>query len=206
MEEEFKITCSLLIYGGDIKTVQGDSGHSQINMVTDVYSHIIDDDRRKNVELFEQAFYEKKNLDPSMHAHVAGKTVELPTDVDAELLAKVLSNPEMATLLTADVVVWATPIYYSEMPGQMKVLIDRMNPMFSKNYKFREVYFLATAAEDEEYVYEKALSGLIGWIDCFERAELAGHLFCGGVTMDGEINGNPKIQKAYDMGAGIAHT
>lgn len=67
---------------------------------TDVYSHIIDDDRRKNAELFEEAFYEKKDLDPSMHAHAAGKTVELPTDVDAELLAKVLSNPEMAALLS----------------------------------------------------------------------------------------------------------
>ena len=65
-----------------------------------VYSHIIDDDRRKNAELFEEAFYEKKDLDPSMHAHAAGKTVELPTDVDAELLAKVLSNPEMAALLS----------------------------------------------------------------------------------------------------------
>lgn len=86
--------------GGDIKAVQGDSGHSQINMVTDVYSHIIDDDRRKNAELFEEAFYEKKDLDPSMHAHAAGKTIELPTDVDAELLAKVLSNPEMAALLS----------------------------------------------------------------------------------------------------------
>lgn len=69
-------------------------------MGTDVYSHIIDDDRRKNAELFEEAFYEKKDLDPSMHAHAAGKTVELPTDVDAELLAKVLSNPEMAALLS----------------------------------------------------------------------------------------------------------
>ena len=48
---------------------------------------------RKNAKLFEEAFYEKKDLDPSMHAHAAGKTVELPTDVDAELLAKVLSNP-----------------------------------------------------------------------------------------------------------------
>ena len=91
----------------------------------------------------------------------------------------------MDEVLNADVVVWATPIYYYEMSGQMKVLIDRMNPMFSKDYKFREVYFLATAAEDEEYVYEKALSGLNGWIDCFEKAELAGHLFCGGVTMGG---------------------
>ena len=70
-------------------------------MVTDVYSHIIDDDRRKNAELFEEAFYEKRDLDPSMHAHVAGKSVELPTNVDAELLAKVLSNPEMAALLTS---------------------------------------------------------------------------------------------------------
>ena len=40
---------------------------SQVNMVTDVYSHILDDDRRKNAELFEEAFYEKKNLDPQMH-------------------------------------------------------------------------------------------------------------------------------------------
>ena len=94
------VTYKLKLNGGDIKAVQGDSGHSQINMVTDVYSHIIDDDRRKNAELFEEAFYEKKDLDPSMHAHAAGKTVELPTDVDAELLAKVLSNPEMAALLS----------------------------------------------------------------------------------------------------------
>ena len=35
-----------------------------------------------------------------MHANVAGKTVELPTNVDAELLAKVLSNPEMTALLS----------------------------------------------------------------------------------------------------------
>ena len=94
------VTYKLKLNGGDIKAVQVDSGHSQINMVTDVYSHIIDDDRRKNAELFEEAFYEKKDLDPSMHAHAAGKTVEFPTDVDAELLAKVLSNPEMAALLS----------------------------------------------------------------------------------------------------------
>lgn len=111
----------------------------------------------------------------------------------------------MDKVLNSDVVVWATPIYYYERSGQMKVLIDRMNPMFSNDYKFKKVYFLATAAENEEYVYENALSGLKGWIDCFEKAELAGHLFCGGVTISGEINSNPKIQETYDMGANIAH-
>lgn len=95
------VTYKLKLNGGDIKAVQGDSGHSQINMVTDVYSHIIDDDRKRNAELFEEAFYNKRNLDPSMRATASGKTVELPTTVDAELLAKVLSNPEMAALLSA---------------------------------------------------------------------------------------------------------
>ena len=55
------VTYKLKLNGGDIKAVQGDSGHSQINMVTDVYSHII----------------------------------------DAELLAKVLTNPKMTALLAS---------------------------------------------------------------------------------------------------------
>ena len=32
------------------------------------YYEIISGHRRKNAELFEEAFYEKKNLDPQMHA------------------------------------------------------------------------------------------------------------------------------------------
>lgn len=73
----------------------------QVSMVTDVYSHILDDDRKKNAELFEEAFYEKKNLDPQMHPNIAENTVAVPEGVDAELLAKVLSNPEMAALLAS---------------------------------------------------------------------------------------------------------
>jgi hypothetical protein len=42
------VTYKLKLNGGDIKAVQGDSGHAQVNMVTDVYSHILDDDRKKN--------------------------------------------------------------------------------------------------------------------------------------------------------------
>ena len=94
-------TYKLKLNGGDIKAVQGDSGHAQVSMVTDVYSHILDDDRKKNAELFEEAFYEKKNLDPQMHPNTAQNTVAVPEGVDAELLAKVLSNPEMAALLAS---------------------------------------------------------------------------------------------------------
>ena len=70
-------------------------------MVTDVYSHIIDEDRRHNAELFEEAFYGKKNLDPKIHESQGENMVALPEGVNADLLAKVLANPEMAALLTS---------------------------------------------------------------------------------------------------------
>ena len=95
------VTYKLKLNGGDIKAVQGDSGHAQVNMVTDVYSHILDDDRRKNAELFEEAFYEKKNLDPQMHVQQENNNTAVADEVDPELLAKVLANPEMRALLNS---------------------------------------------------------------------------------------------------------
>ena len=95
------VTYKLKLNGGDIKAVQGNSGHAQVNMVTDVYSHILDDDRRKNAELFEEAFYEKKNLDPQMHVQQENNNTPVADEVDPELLAKVLANPEMRALLNS---------------------------------------------------------------------------------------------------------
>ena len=49
------VTYKLKLSGGDIKAVQGDSGHAQADMVTEVYGHhIIDEDRRKNAERMEK--------------------------------------------------------------------------------------------------------------------------------------------------------
>lgn len=106
----------------------------------------------------------------------------------------------MQKVLHADVIVWATPIYYFEMSGQMKVLIDRMNAMYTLDYQFREVYLLTTAAEEEPEVPRRAEGGLTGWIDCFPKSRLAGTLFCGGVAGPRSINGNPKLEEAYEMG------
>ena len=48
------VTYKLKLSGGDIKAVQWDSGHAQADMVTEVYGHIIDEDRRKNAERMEK--------------------------------------------------------------------------------------------------------------------------------------------------------
>lgn len=96
------VTYKLKLSGGDIKAVQGDSGHAQADMVTEVYGHIIDEDRRKNAEMMENAFYNKENLNPKMKEDKGdSRKIEVPDGVDAELLMKVLVNPEMAALLTS---------------------------------------------------------------------------------------------------------
>ena len=103
-----------------------------------------------------------------------------------------------------DTLVFVTPIYYYEMSGQMKTLLDRLNPLYSSDYRFRKVYMLSTAAEDEEYVPEKAVSGLQGWIDCFEKAEFAGSLFCGGINDTGEANHHlVELEESYAFGKAL---
>ena len=109
----------------------------------------------------------------------------------------------MAKVKEADVVCWATPIYYYEMSGQMKTLIDRMNAMYSREYRFRDIYLLTTAAEAEEGTPRRAEMGLTGWIDCYGKSSLKGHLFCGGVNDARDIEGNASLMQAYEMGKGV---
>ena len=75
-------------------------------MVTEVYRHILDEDRRKNAQLIEAAFYNKENINPVMKGQMGESKdnenkVTIPEEVDANLLMKVLGNPEMAALITS---------------------------------------------------------------------------------------------------------
>lgn len=114
---------------------------------------------------------------------------------DADIIAQKMRQ--------ADVLVFATPIYYYEMCGQMKTMLDRANPLYDSDYRFREVYLLATAAEDEETTVEGAVKGLSGWICCFPKARFAGTVFGGGADAVGTIHGNPALDQAYAMGKAI---
>lgn len=108
-----------------------------------------------------------------------------------------------AKMHDADVLVFATPIYYYEMSGQMKTLLDRANPLYGSDYRFTDVYLLTSAAESEEEVPARAISGLEGWIECFDRARLAGTVFAGGVNDPGEIEGHPSLARAYEAGRNV---
>ena len=102
--------------------------------------------------------------------------------------------------LTANVLVFASPIYYYEMSGQLKTMLDRLNPLYPSDYAFTEVYFLSSAAEDEDFVPERAIHGVEGWVECFEKANFAGTVFMGGVTAPGEKPDHPALEEAREMG------
>ena len=89
------ITYKLKLNGGDVKAVQGDSGHAQSSMVTEVYSHILDENRKVNAELFEKAFYSGKGSEP-----IPELVPKQPSQgSEQEMLLKLLSNPETTKLL-----------------------------------------------------------------------------------------------------------
>ena len=61
----------------------------------------LDEDRKRKAELFEEAFYGKKNLNPQMIDAGSEKMITVPEGVGAKALAKVLGNPEMMALLSS---------------------------------------------------------------------------------------------------------
>lgn len=99
------ITYKLKLNGGDIKAVQGDSGHAQAKMVTDQYSHILDDDRRRNAQLFEDAFYQKKGPAEAdaatVYSPAAAASQSAASAEDRQLLEKLMGDKSTAELLIA---------------------------------------------------------------------------------------------------------
>ncbi len=111
---------------------------------------------------------------------------------DAVALAEKVKN--------ADVVVFASPVYYYSVSGLLKTFLDRCNPLYPSDYKFRDVYFLATAADTGESALDGPVKAVQGWVDCFEKTRLAGTVFGGGVDAPGQIQGHEALEKAREMG------
>lgn len=81
----------LQISGGNIKAVQGDTGHAQSRMVTDLYAHTCNDDRRRLAQKMEERFFQKPQA-------AEKKAPESDMDAALELLK---NNPAITKLLIA---------------------------------------------------------------------------------------------------------
>lgn len=93
-------TYKLKLNHGDVKATQGDTGHAQPDMVTEVYAHILDEDRKINAQKFEMAFY----ANPDMRKAEAAAQSPAPQTpaLDLGLLVQQLKEqPELANTLAA---------------------------------------------------------------------------------------------------------
>lgn len=92
-------TYKLKLNHGDLKATQGDTGHAEIDMITKVYAHILDEDRKVNAQKFENAFYavrkDLKNVQPPQEQPPA-QTLDF-----AALIEQLQKSPELASALAA---------------------------------------------------------------------------------------------------------
>jgi multimeric flavodoxin WrbA len=119
-----------------------------------------------------------------------GVCVEKGAYVQKDDMAEILQK-----MIAADVIVMATPVYFYTMNGQMKTLIDRTCPVYTKLTN-KQYYFIMTAADGRK----RTLDGFRGFTSCLTRAEEKGVIYGTGAWRAGEIQGSKAMGQAYELG------
>lgn len=111
----------------------------------------------------------------------------------AELLQK---------MIDADVIVFASPVYFYSVDAQLKAVIDRTVARWLE-VKNKELYYIVTAADKEKESAETTLACLRGYADCVEDAKEMGVIYGMGAYEKGEILNTPAMLQAREMGRGV---
>ena len=102
----------------------------------------------------------------------------------------------------SDIIVFATPVYFYAISGQMKTFIDRMCARYT-HIENKEFYYIMTAADDSKDAIQYALGEFKGLMACLVNPTEKGCLFAGGVWKKGEIAGTDHPRQAYELGKNL---
>ena len=103
-------------------------------------------------------------------------------------------------MVDADVLVFATPIYFYTMNGQMKTFIDRTVPKYEE-IRNKDVYFIVAAADSNPANMQKAIEAFRGFTqDCLEGTKEKGIIYGVGAWQIGDIKSSPAMKQAYEAG------
>ena len=107
------------------------------------------------------------------------------------------------TLKNADAILFATPVYFYSMSGQLKVFIDRLCPVYTEVRA--DIYMLATQWDTDTAIMDKVFEAIRGCTrDCFEECEEKGVLYGAGLSDIGDAEKNAEYMSiAYNMGKNI---
>ncbi len=109
-------------------------------------------------------------------------------------------NEVRETLKRADMVVFASPIYWFDISAQLKLAIDRMYAFGSCGFAFSKVALLLDSGSDGVYdaaiAAYKAMSSYLKW-------ENMGIITIPGMAEKGDMASNPKLADVRALGASL---
>ncbi|MDD2972570.1 MAG: flavodoxin family protein [Lachnospiraceae bacterium] len=105
-------------------------------------------------------------------------------------------------LIAADTIVFATPVYFYTMSGQLKKFIDRLCYFYTQ-LSNKEFYFIMTAADGERTAMDRVLTEFDGLLTCLDNPIIKGAVYGTGVWEKGTVKDKPVMQEAYEMGKNL---
>jgi multimeric flavodoxin WrbA len=109
----------------------------------------------------------------------------------------------ISKMISADVIVLSTPVYFYSISAQIKTLIDRCCGRYGE-IRNKIFYFILTAADPSTESMERSLAAFYGFLDCLTNPTVNGTIFGAGVWHKGEIKGNRALEEAYAAGKSIS--
>jgi multimeric flavodoxin WrbA len=106
-------------------------------------------------------------------------------------------------MIDCDVMVFASPVYFYSICAQLKTVLDRTVARWTEIAN-KDLYYIATAAEEDEDTLDITLSCFHGFAMCINGYEEKGTLYGKGVYEKGDVKNRPELMTiAYEMGLSV---
>lgn len=106
-------------------------------------------------------------------------------------------------LRDAEVLVYATPMYFYNLPAQMRAFEDRTFCQIGKPFAIKQTALLL-CFEDKDITTADAAIGTFRQCASYCKRQIIGEVVVNGVYEKGAIEGNPGLDEAYRLGLSIA--
>jgi multimeric flavodoxin WrbA len=106
------------------------------------------------------------------------------------------------SMIAADVIVMATPVYFYSMCAQMKTVIDRTVARYTRIAN-KEFYFIVAAADSNKAAMEPTIAGFRAFTSCLPGAKEKAIVYGTGAWEIGDILASRAMKQAYDMGKAL---
>lgn len=112
--------------------------------------------------------------------------------------------PMLDKVLAADMLVFASPVYYFSISSQLKMFMDRTYAIIEK-IRDKKFYFIATAeGPSDKYAwgFKRVTEPIQGWVDCFVGMQFVKTICCYDTgTLD--VTESDAYKEALEAGASI---